>query len=389
MVIGEFCETFPPSLDGVGRVMLSYCQELDSLGHRAFYIAPESPAYSDDVGCETLLYRGVRIPGEPYHIGIPGLDSQYRRTMRGIPFDIVHAHSPFLAGRSARRIARRLNIPLVATFHSKYYDDFYRATHSKVLARLALKYVLAFYRTCDEVWAVNQKTADVLRDYGYRENIVIMPNGTDVPMLTDEDCRSAVAPYHLREGVPTLMFMGQQDFKKNTRSILQACAILRDRGMDFQLLMVGGGQDLRRLMALSHALRLDHSVSFTGFVANRETALALHQRADLLVFPSIYDNAPMVVREAAAMGTPALLIENTCAAEGVIHGVNGYLCQNSPESIADAIAAALPTVKTVGARAKETIPLPWRTIVSDVLERYYALQKAKGVRHETSRSQSA
>lgn len=389
MVIGEFCETFPPSLDGVGRVMLSYCQALDSLGHRAIYIAPESPAYSDDVGCETLLYRGVRIPGEPYHIGIPGLSGLYRRAARAIPFDIVHAHSPFLAGRSARRIARRLNIPLVATFHSKYYDDFYRATHSKVLAKLALKYVMAFYRSCDEVWAVNQKTADVLRGYGYTDDIVIMPNGTDVPTLTDAACRAAVAPYRLREGVPTLLFMGQQDFKKNTRSILQSCAILRDRGMDFQLLMVGGGQDLRRLMALSQSLKLEGHVSFLGFVASRDVALALHHRADLLVFPSIYDNAPMVVREAAAMGTPALLIENTCAAEGVTHGVNGYLCQNSPESIADAIAAALPTVKEVGARAKETIPLPWRTIVTDVLERYAALQKVKGVNHETSRSQSA
>lgn len=387
MVIGQFCETFPPSLDGVGRVMLSYCQTMDSLGHRAIYVAPESPAYSDAVGCETLLYRGVRIPGEPYHIGIPALSRRYRQAIKAIPFDVVHVHSPFLAGRSARRIAKRRGIPLVATFHSKYYDDFYRATHSKRLARLGIQYILSFYRSCDEVWAVNDKTSAILRDYGYRGEIVVMPNGTNLPQLSDEVYRAAIAPYPLRDGVPTLMFMGQQDFKKNTHSILQACAILQDRGFDFQLLMVGVGQDMKRLIAMCNDLRLSDKVIFTGFIGERDSVLALHRRADLLVFPSIYDNAPMVVREAAAMGTPSLLIENTCAAEGVTHGVNGYLCQNSPQSIADAIYAALPTVKAVGLEARSTIPVPWQTIITDVLARYNALSlnHAKGAAHETSR----
>ena len=84
--------------------------------------------------------------------------------------------------------------------------------------------------------------------------------------------------------------------------------------------------------------------------------MALYERADLLVFPSVYDNAPMVVREAAVMGTPSLLVEGSCAAEGVTHGQNGYLCQCNPEAIAQAIEDALPTVQTVGQSAKQSIP---------------------------------
>ena len=45
-----------------------------------------------------------------------------------MPFDLVHAHAPFLAGRAARSVARKKGIPLVATFHSKYYDDVYKGT---------------------------------------------------------------------------------------------------------------------------------------------------------------------------------------------------------------------------------------------------------------------
>lgn len=383
MIVGQFCETYPPSLDGVGRVMLGYCQALEKRGCRALYIAPSAPGCTEEAGCETLLYGGVGIPGEPYRIGVPGWSASYRRQAKAVPFDLVHAHSPFLAGRSARRIARRRHIPLVATFHSKYYDDFYKFTHSRALSRMALRYVLAFYRSCDEVWAVNQRTAEVLRGYGYQGEIVVMPNGTDPQFLSDDAYRAAIRRFSIREGVPVLLFMGQQDFKKNLKSVLEACAVLTARNEDYQLLMVGVGQDLPRLQDMANKLGIAERVLFTGFVADRDTALALHRRADLFVFPSLYDNAPMVVREAAAMGTPSLLVEGTCSAEGVMDGENGYLCQNTPESIADAILRALPTVREVGERARQTIPIPWQTIMEQVMARYQALiaAKTKGAAH--------
>ena len=186
MIIGQFCETYPPALDGVGRVMLAYCQTLSRLGHRCLYIAPQDAANTPTPEVETLLYPGLGIPGEPYRVGIPALGRDYRQAVRTIPFDLVHAHTPFLAGRAARRIARRRGIPLVATFHSKYYDDFYRVTHSRRLAQWGLKYVVSFYNTCDEVWAVNERTAEVLRGYGYRGPVSVMPNGTD-PQALDDD----------------------------------------------------------------------------------------------------------------------------------------------------------------------------------------------------------
>lgn len=209
MIIGQFCETYPPALDGVGRVMLAYCQTLSRMGHRCLYIAPRDAAATSVPGLETLLYPSMPIPGEPYRVGIPALGRDFRRAARSVPFDVVHAHTPFLAGRAARRIARRRRIPLVATFHSKYYEDFYRVTHSRTLSLWALKYVVSFYNTCDEVWAVNDKTADVLRQYGYRGPVITMPNGTDPQSVSDETYRRVLARWSLRDGVSTLLFVGQ------------------------------------------------------------------------------------------------------------------------------------------------------------------------------------
>ena len=373
MIIGQFCETYPPALDGVGRVMLAYCQTLSRLGHRCLYIAPQDAANTPTPEVETLLYPGLGIPGEPYRVGIPALGRDYRQAVRTIPFDLVHAHTPFLAGRAARRIARRRGIPLVATFHSKYYDDFYRVTHSRRLAQWGLKYVVSFYNTCDEVWAVNERTAEVLRGYGYRGPVSVMPNGTDPQALDDDTCRRALSRFALREGVPILLFVGQMDVKKNTHLILRACALLRDRGEDFQLVMVGAGQDLERLRALCRSLGLEDRVLFTRFLSRREETLSFYRRADLLVFPSVYDNAPMVVREAAAMGTPALLVRGSCSAEGVTHGDNGFLCEAEPESIASGILEALPDAARVGERARQTTPIPWADLMERVLARYRRL----------------
>ena len=99
--------------------MLAYCQTLSRMGHRCLYIAPRDAAATSVPGLETLLYPSMPIPGEPYRVGIPALGRDFRRAARTVPFDVVHAHTPFLAGRAARRIARRRGIPLVATFHSK------------------------------------------------------------------------------------------------------------------------------------------------------------------------------------------------------------------------------------------------------------------------------
>lgn len=373
MIIGQFCETYPPALDGVGRVMLAYCQTLSRMGHRCLYIAPRDAAATSVPGLEALLYPSMPIPGEPYRVGVPALGRAFRQAARTVPFDVVHAHTPFLAGRAARRIARRRGIPLVATFHSKYYDDFYRATHSRRLSRWAIRYVVSFYRTCDEVWAVNDKTADVLRQYGYQGPIVTMPNGTDPQSVSEEAYGRTLARWPLREGVPTLLFVGQMDMKKNPHLVLHACALLRDQGQAFQLVMTGAGQDLARLKGLAASLNLEDRVLFTGFVGEREAVLSLCRRADLLVFPSVYDNAPMVVREAAAMGTPALLVRGSCSAEGVTHGDNGFLCEADPASIASGIMEALPRAARAGARARDTIPIPWALLMEQVLERYRRL----------------
>ena len=376
MIVGQFVDSYPPCVDGVGRVTLNYCQTLNAMGHEAYYIAPDAPRWSEKYDFPVLLQKSLPLPGEPFRLGLPKVDVRFRRQLNAVPFDIVHAQSPFSAGEEALRIARKRDIPLVSTFHSKYYQDFYDKTHSALIAQGVVQHIVRFYNKCDGVWTVNNATAQVLHDYGYKGNILVIENGTDPIAPTKEDVARAERDFP-RDGTPTLLFVGQHNYKKNLHGVLGALAILRRQGQPFRLVTAGTGPDFDAIVKEAHALGIADACTFEGFVSDQSWLMALYQRADLLVFPSVYDNAPMVLREAAAMGTPGIVVRGSCSAEGVRDGDNGFICDDeSPEAIARAIVRALPLTGQVGERAKETIPIRWTVILNKVVQEYERLIQA-------------
>ena len=387
MIIGELTETFPPMQDGVGRVCWAYCQTLEKKGHTAYYIAPEDPDHSRFDDLRILNYRGIQIPGQNYRFGVPDWSREFRKAIREIPFDILHIHSPFLSARVAKEIQRENpQIPIVATFHSKYYDDAFKITHSKTISSGIVNLVLGVYNKCDAVWAVNHETAGVLRAYGYRGNIDIAPNGTDVYDIDYDRAAETRSRLGIPEGRKILLFVGQISRKKNIHSILRAASILKKEGEDFVLLLAGEGPDRNNLGKLAEELDITDRAGFLGFIRNGDELHSLYAMSDLFVFPSLYDNAPMVVREAAVNGTASVLVRGSCSAEGIEDGVNGFLCENSPEDIARAIRAGLAKSREAGMAARETIPESWDQIMDDVIEKYQTLIEKRKSELKTNRT---
>lgn len=371
MIIGELTETYPPMLDGVGRVCWAYCTELEKAGHTTYYIAPKVPGLEEIPDLKTILYKSLQIPGQNYRLGVPDWSIEFRKQIREIPFDILHIHSPFLSARVAFEIQKEHpQVPVVATFHSKYYDDALKITHSKAISNRIVNLVLNVYNKCDAVWAVNNETAGVLRAYGYKGKIDIAANGTDVHEIDYDRACEARSRLGIADGKPVLLFVGQISRKKNIHSILQACGILKRQGKDFVLLLAGEGPDRTNLERLAQEEDLEDRAAWLGFIRNGDQLSSLYAMADLFVFPSLYDNAPMVVREAAANGTASVLVRGSCSAEGIVDGVNGFLCEDSPEDIARAISEGLMNAEKAGQEARRTIPQPWSKIMTDVMRKY-------------------
>ena len=375
--IGQFTDTFLPIVDGVGRVALAYSETLCKLGHQVTVVTPMyDTGYRGGYPFELVDFDAKALPGmKQYKTGEAPWDPHYRHRMKMIPLDLVHAHSPFTAGSEALRLAVLRKLPLVATFHSKYYDDFLKVTKSETLAKAGVKFVVDFYDRCDEVWAVGENTADVLREYGYSGEIQVMPNGVSLR----EANPAAVEEVNRRWGLkkdPLILFVGQMNWKKNILTVLEACALLKYQGQKFHLILAGQGPDMREIERKINELNLKDRTSLAGHITDMELLDGLYARASLFAFPSLYDAAPMVVREAAVMGTPAVMVRGSTAAEIIRHGENGFLCENAAEDLARVMREALAdqeTLRKVSQAARDTIPVPWEQIMEKAVERYIRL----------------
>ncbi len=375
MRIGQFTDSFYPIVDGVGRVVYNYARTLPAMGDECYVIAPMTDTgYRGGYLFELIDYAGMPVPGSPqYRAGLAVLDRHYIERMEEVSFDIVHAHTPFFSGQEALRLAAKCDVPLVGTFHSKYYDDFYKATRAELLAHIGVRFVVEFYERCDEVWAVSESSAQALAGYGYKGEIVVMENGSELRPVNPADKLAAAARFHIDLSRPVLLYVGQINWKKNILLILEGAALLKKKGRAFSIILAGQGPDEQAIRQKAEELGLAEQVTFTGHIQDTSTLDGLYQCASLFTFPSLYDTFSLVMREAAVMGTPSLLARGSAVAEPVKDGVNGLLCDNAPESFAAVVDAYLGDegkLREMGAAARETIPVGWEQVIKQVRVRY-------------------
>ena len=374
MKIAQCTDTFLPITDGVGRVVHAYATGLSSLGHEVTVISPlYDTGHRANYPFELVDYLSYAVPTAPqYKMGTAAADAHYRKRISMVKLDILHAHGPFGAGREALRLARLRDIPLVVSFHSKYYDDFYKVTKSSSISKIAVSNIVHFYERCDDVWAVSAPTADVLREYGFKGPIRVMPNGV-TPRTADPSAAERVKRLLGLRDEPMLLFVGQINWKKNILRVLEASALLRREGRSFRLVLAGKGPDEEAVMSKIKELGLEDVCALPGHITDAADLDALYSCSSLLVFPSLYDNAPMVVREAAVMGLPSVMVRGSDAAVVVHEGENGFLCDDSAEDLARVIGGALDApeeTSMIGERARRDIPVFWESLMPQVIKAY-------------------
>jgi glycosyltransferase involved in cell wall biosynthesis len=395
ITVGQYIDAYFPVIDGVVMTVNNYERWINAKYGYCYVATTSAPGYYDTLDSNVYRYFSVPLVNRaPYRLGLPAFDYEFYRHERRLNAEIVHAHSPFTAGQAALRCARMQGIPLVTTFHSKYYDDFLAATKSATISKQLVKLVVSFYNRADAVWAVNHGTADTLRSYGYSGEITVMPNGVDLSMPDDADAlrRATMQKYGITDETPVFIFVGQQVFQKNTRMLLEALGKYKHSGASFKLLMVGSGINKDELEAIAREQGIGNDVIFTGIIRDKRELSGCYLAAQLMLFPSIYDNAPLVVREAAALGRASVLVEGSNAAEGVSDCLNGYLCKNSADSLFETIRGAVADkdkLRLIGENARRTIPVSWERIVDravgeyeSIIENYYRGASAKRHRYK-------
>ena len=388
-MIGLFNDNFPPVLDGVALTVQNYAYWLHTKGHDVSVITPYAPHAGEVIKQAPYpVYRYTSIPipfRHPYRFGMPYFAPIFLQEWRNMKFDLVHAHCPFTTATLARSAAKSQQIPLVATFHSKYRQDFEHNVPSKDIVDIMVKRVVRFYEKADEVWIPQAAVEPTLREYGYKGAVTVVENGNDFSTPAEQiaEMRQQMREeLGLEQGETMLLFVGQHIWEKNIGFILDALALIKEQ--PFQLFMVGTGYAVHDIRTKIKQLGLSSKVTMLGNIHDRERLKRIDAAADLFLFPSLYDNAPLVVREAAAMQTPAILLEGSTAAEVIQPDSNGFLSPNDIQAYADRITYLMQhpeIVQRVGKRASRTIARSWEDVIDEVILRYRDIQESYKLKH--------
>ncbi len=369
----QFIDNYFPVIDGVTETVHEYARHMENAtvvcpAMESHYLEKHSFPYP------LLTSMTLRVPFSRYASAVPKIDRELESAIAKANPDIFHMHSPSLLGKYAVSLGKKMKVPVVATFHSKYYDAILEFTKSRAIAKMVTNQIVKVFESCDEVWACSEETGETLRSYGYSKPYYVMPNGTDVsvPDNAQELKEKAASRFQLPQDKHVLLFVGQQIWYKNQRLILDTFRLLCDQSNDWFLVMVGTGKDEQDIERYAASLNLTDHIRFTGQVKDRNLLSGIYLNADLLFFPSVFDNAPLVLREAAVLGVPTLATEGSNAAGAIRKNVSGFTAAADPQSMRDELIRIFTQedIRKIGQNARETIPLSWEKLIPMVLERY-------------------
>ena len=374
-------DAFPPVMDGVAVCVQNYAYWMQKKVGGVSVITPN--VYGTDyksLDYKVLDYLSVPVLfRKPYVAGVPPMDPVFMARLTKQKFKIVHAHSPFMSGLMAATVAKTQGIPLVATFHSKFRDDYSKVVPSDFMVDQMLKVTMEFYEKADEVWVPQESVVEVIREYGFKGPVEVVENGSDLvadyPDSYFADARKAlgIGPEEF-----VFLFVGQHIWQKNVRFIIDGLEKIKD--LKFKMFFVGTGPAADEMKDLVREKGLDGHVTFTGMLTNRDDITRYYAAADLFLFPSLYDNAPLVVREAAALHTPSVMIDESTASTILQDGENGFLVPNNLDAFVARLRELLADperVHRVGVQASRSIVRSWEDVVGEVLDRYNRLISKK------------
>jgi 1,2-diacylglycerol 3-alpha-glucosyltransferase len=339
-------ESSLPYLSGVTVSVDAQARALGARGHEVLVFAPRPAdgAVPEPVGSPGPAPRYAWLPSyqlpvvapPAYRMPIPMPWTDAMADAARFEPEIVHAHSPFITGLMARRLARATGAPLVFTHHTRFADyGHYLGPLAGPGAAVTDAYLRTFWAACAAIVAPSTDLADEIRERlgdDRATRVRVIPTGVDVAgirALVPRDPRSA-AGWPLDAIV--VASLGRLAPEKSPMDVLEAIALT-----GLHMLFIGGGPSEADLRARAERPDLAGRVAFTGALPRPE-ALAALAGADLFAFASRTETQGLVLAEALASGLPAVAVDGPGVRDSVRDGVDGLVVAAEP---ADGRAARL------------------------------------------------
>jgi glycosyltransferase involved in cell wall biosynthesis len=168
------------------------------------------------------------------------------------------------------------------------------------------------------------------------DSVHVIPNPVMAPSIAPEQVRELPSALELRQARRRVLAVGRLHAQKGFDLLIRAFAACRAEHPDWDLVILGEGQERANLESLAAELGVSSAVSLPGRVACPVTVM---HRSDLFVLSSRYEGFPNVLLEAMAAGLPVIAADCPSGPSHIVRdGVDGLLVP--PEDV-DALARAM------------------------------------------------
>lgn len=192
-----------------------------------------------------------------------------------------------------------------------------------ILGKWFESWYFKFYKNVT-FWTVSDSTKKELQNRGVK-NVTVIHNGIDIKAVDGE-----------KEQKPTFVFVSRLVKMKGIEDIIDAFALIYEKDTTSQLWLIGTGEDeyVSRLKRHVITRNLDKNVTFFGHVPENKKNQLL-RRAHILLHASVKEGWGLVVLEAAAQSTPAVVYNVAGLRDSVVNDKTGLvISKNTPEELA-------------------------------------------------------
>ncbi len=318
MKIIFFTDTYKPQVNGVVTSIDLFSRELKKRGHDVHIICPKDKKSPEEKNVHYLKSLKFK-PYPEYRIGIPS--PRVLKITKKISPDIIHIHGPFSMGVLGLSVAKYKKIPVVMTYHTFITNYTHYLTKRKFLdkynKKIAKKYTKWFFNKSDTVIAPSTPIKKILKNYGIRKNIEVIPTGIKTKKKTKTK----------KFETPTILHVGRVTKEKRIDHLIKAFAKLKDK--QYQLIITSEGPYRKELERFVKKNKIEN-VKFYGYVSDKKME-ELYKKSHLFACASKSETQGLVLLEAMSNGCPVLVSESMGFKDFVIDGVNGMFFKKESE----------------------------------------------------------
>jgi 1,2-diacylglycerol 3-alpha-glucosyltransferase len=358
-------DVFFPRVNGVSTSINTFATELKALGHQVTLIAP---SYTDEDKHEEWI---VRVPSHKIYFDPEDRLMKFSKLKALLPwireqhFDIIHIHTPFTAHYVGIHFGKKLDIPVVETYHTFFEDylhhylPFIPQFISRKLARTISR------RQCNAVDGIvspSKPMLDVLKQYGIKTPADVVATGLDASSFANVDGEHFRISHDIPLTQPMLLFVGRVAHEKNINFLLEMHVKLLKNHPGTLLVITGEGPAEESIKQSIDKLGITNKVRMIGYLDRSHELIACYKAADIFVFASKSETQGLVLLEAMAQGTAVVALAELGTKSILIEGEGVLIAKDDTHDFADKVSILLSDARKrqiIGERGRQYAQEKW------------------------------